>query len=352
MVKPIDVTFYVLPVLFNRLRPRMPADSDVPNGRRLQMWESLSNYFGYGQTPPADLNGRIELPTIADPLQGAVQGVAIDALDINPIVPVEQPPLQDQVDQAAKKALKNTKVASSYTMPGTILSGIKMIPKGAFSIIPFIFFLFYTSKEKHLHNVNVKFQATATPKKVRVELGQKDGDKLGITLRIEAGKPVEFIYEGHAEGDETRIPMSFFKPRSVFSTSEGSSYFPFLAPAKVFHWKRQEPHTECMIIVDDPGNPDLKDGPKIINIPLSQYEGFNVVMRDPNLHIDPSTGTHQHGEYQSVEGSEWTTLSSANVAITDPISMAKEHRTQTFPIPFTDGLGKPTHFELKVTQGF
>lgn len=315
-----------------RIRPPVPVAPAVPPP--LQEITILPD-------PPLT----VELPIPADAPQ-----LPIDT----PPLPGETSPVNKPVEEAAKKVFGDPPAPPETTsLVSHAISAAKSLPKGFFTIVPYFFYLLYTSTEKHLQNLVVNIEAPSLPKTYTVSLGKKGSDEVGISLQIEAGKPILVLNEGHPEGTESSFPSSFFKPRLILDSSEGVSHLPYLGPlARLANpWKPQEPHTECIIIVDDPGNPSLKDGEQIISVPLSKLEGFSIVHRDPTL--ASASGTKQADGVDSqldTGSSEWTTLSSATVTVHEPLSEAEEHLTQEYPIPFEDGFGKKTGFFLKVKQ--
>lgn len=216
---------------------------------------------------------------------------------------------------------------------GTVAGGVTKI-KGIWPLIPPFLYELINSEEKHLQNIKVEI--TATKKKIyQIEFGKMNGQGAAIALEVAAGKPIKLMHDkdaaNHMEGDINAV----FPTTSIFTRI----------------WKRQEPHTECIITVLDPGNPLLKDGQVTEIISLSEHEGFKIVHKDPTLiknPFEPDYGSYDYFEQE--ENSEYATLSTVTVKLSNPMSLEETKRTETFSLPFSDDPKKSNNYYLDITQ--
>lgn len=274
---------------------------------------------------------------------------------VQPPAPTPAPPspsIQDKLNDMAKKVIQDNK--SPNTIKPLSLFGISIasLPKALLSALPLLIYNYYNSVEKHLFNTYVKVSlADESPKQLTLALGMKGKTTLIKTIKIQPGKPAEFVQPTSGFWGVSQQPDSYFNPTSFLSSPENVPYFPVLE--KIINWhsyRRQEFRTQVNVIIDDPGAEDLRNGPKLQTYNFSKFESVNVIRLDPRFHSNKLQGDLAGGSFIDFRDSSWTTSWKKIIKLAKPFTNAIEHRRQTTLLPFEDGFGKDLGMHLTVTQ--
>lgn len=234
---------------------------------------------------------------VTEPLEQVVETVAEAA--------------QDVISQAPETLISGDLKAQIPTATQTTTSS-KLIP----GWLPAVAMFLYSSKEKHLRNVNVTIKANAQNKSYRISLKKNDTER-SINFKVLAGKPIHFQEELGADRRSDTLPSPIFQTQSEY----------YLGPLNNFIWRRNEFHTDCNITINDTANPILKDGPKVYLIPLSEREAIRVVHQDPRI----SKLATAADILPSLED-DWATKQALEVDISD-----KSSCDQDFPLSAQNG---------------
>lgn len=193
-----------------------------------------------------------------------------------------------------------------------------------------LFFLIalYKSKQENLQVVNVLIKTSNHPKIFKIGMGVKDDIEVSISFEVEKGHPIRFLHARDAEMTTTMSDPIFNPGISMPMKLAG--------PLKHFAPNRKEFHTTCNICIEDIGNPELKNGPKYAYVQISEREGFYILHFDPTANQDISDS--KDFATDSVD-TEWASLETISITVSDPISPREEHRTQLIPLSFTDTNG-------------
>lgn len=232
--------------------------------------------------------------------------------------------------------LDNSTVSQTSTAQffGT-LAGLVTKVKGIWPLIPPFLYEVINSEEKHLQNIKVEITAATKKKIYQIEFGKIDGEGVGIAIEVTAGEPIKFMHDKSAANSKENFIHPIFPTTSLFSRI----------------WKRQEPHTECIITVEDPGNLLLKDAQITHFIPLSEHEGFKIVHRDPTVIKNPFGPDYSAYDYfEKAENSEYVSLSSVSVKLADPMPLEETKKTEIFSLPFGNNSQKSNDYFLEITQ--
>lgn len=216
-----------------------------------------------------------------------------------------------------------------------MLTGIATKVKGLLPLIPPFLYELINSEEKLLQNIKVEITATSKKKVYEIEFGKLDGEGVAIALEVVAGQPIKLLHDRNAAQQIDHEINAVFPITSIFNRI----------------WKRQEPHTECIITVKDPGNYLLKDKQIMQFIPLSKHEGFKIVHQDPTVIRNPFGKDHTaYDYYEPAEDSEYASLSSVTVKLDKPMPLSENKRSELFPLPFSDDPKKARDYYLEITQ--
>lgn len=164
------------------------------------------------------------------------------------------------------------------------------------ALIPMIVSLL-KAKKRHLDNIIVKIQAEEKPKNYSIALGNSE-EELSFSFQVQSGKALCFPEKSGSGNAASELPPLFPAKQSLLTK--------FLGP---FAFNKNERHTECDIVVEDPGNPTLQNGPVVHPIVFSDTEVIRLVHRDPNVK-DPTIK-------ELGDPSEWTELNSYSVKASD-----------------------------------
>ncbi len=186
--------------------------------------------------------------------------------------------IADATHDVAKDILSDIPQASIAENLATGLpANVKTITQSSKKLIggwlPIIAWLLYHSKEMHLRNINLHINATKLITKYCFTL-IKGKNEHSLAFKVQAGRPVAFGDEAEIEGISSTLPPPLFQPESLWDT---------LGPLKHMAWRRQEHETLCNIIITDAGNPELRKGPVIQTIPLSEKETMRIIRQDPKF---------------------------------------------------------------------
>jgi hypothetical protein len=207
--------------------------------------------------------------------------------------------------------------------------------RGLLPLIPPFIYQVINSEERHLQNIKVDIVATSKKKIYQIEFGKMDGEGVSIALEVAAGKPIKLMHDRAAANRMDDYINAVFPVTSLFDRI----------------WKRQEPHTECIITVEDPGNHLLRDASITQFISLSEHEGFKIVHRDPTIIRNPFGPDYDaYDYYDEAENSGYTTLNSVSVKLTKPMPPEEKIRSEIFPLPFHDDPKKANDYYLEITQ--
>lgn len=220
----------------------------------------------------------------------------------------------------AKKSLIQQQTANAPAMSwaGT-LTLLKTSPK-FLALVPFFLAAIIFSNEEVLQNIKVEIGPQFEAKVFEIGFGSKSkGEELGIAFEVVAGQPIRFLLNKEVQKVTNSVS-------SIFSSPSWFSQTPLL---NLFKWRRQEPHTDCNIIVEDPGNPFLRDGPIIHHVPLSENESFNVIHRDPKSSRNRYQGYSEN--FIPAESSNYVDLKEVSLKIG-----AHHPRTKIYPLPFDE----------------
>ena len=251
-----------------------------------------------------------------------------------PVPPVGPPPVNPNILPVV------TPSNFIFQLPGMIAS-IAKNSKLILPLIPPLLHKLYSSEQKIPQHINVEI--TASGKQKIYEIGFGKTNELSVYLEVVAGKEIRSLYNIEAAKRIKTVTPSIFSSFSLLS------YIPLL---NRFEYKRQKIETNCNIIVNDPGNYLLKNGPilkyyRILNKrnQFSKEISFNIIHMDPLVRtVSSLTPSHSPSYLDD------TRIKSAYVKITEPITAAKEHRTQIFPLPFDADPMKANDCHLRVTQ--
>jgi hypothetical protein len=199
-----------------------------------------------------------------------------------------------------------------------LLPLIKKFGDMALPLIPPLLYSLYNSEKWILQNLDVNIRATPTPRTYTVGFGNKHGKEVSLDFEVVAGR---FYQNELVECKEGFAPV-------IFQSKSWVSYVPLL---RRFEWKREIYKTECNIIIDDPGNSSLQDGPISVYYPFSKNEGFNLIYRDPT-----SPKEMVYDEYCKPEDSKFTTFNEASMTV-EPLGEYEAEHTETEDLQFTDG---------------
>lgn len=274
--------------------------------------------------PLPNNSGTLFRPTAPPIGTQAVHQVSIETIKVqttataNKSVTVVQ--TANKVTNAADKALDKPMPKLILPLPSGSVSIMHKNFPGFVAFISFMFWLIVTSKEKILQNVDLEIMATQHPKAYRIGWGIKGGTEHTITIEVQKGKPVLFLHQKELDITTEKF-QTIFKPKKTVSNTLGP-----------FQWKRQEPHTQLYIIIHDPGNAALQNGPIAHHIKLGEFEAFNII------HLDPEKNKPEDIAYDvtPAESSDWTKLKKVHLQMADPLSDKPEHSCQNYTLPFDD----------------
>lgn len=270
-----------------------------------------TSFFGFNPRPPS-----VQQKLEEDAKKKMEQMLKPPAVEIpkEDIQPANAPPDEKTV-KIAKRSLKQTN-NSAAAIPSMQLSVTltKNLVKGFFAFVPLFLYMLYTSKEKSLQNINLSIKAPTTPTIYRIAIGN-DETELSVSFELAAGQPLRFLKETTRRASSS-LPYPLFQPRSTLSSSLGP-----------LRWRRQEPDTECNVVIEDPL---LKESPVKHSVILSDRERMNIIRINPEQHPQQPPAERT----VPVEASEWTTINAASIKVPPPLSPLEKHQTQKIPLPF------------------
>jgi hypothetical protein len=276
--------------------------------------------------------------SVINPVTETVTEIALTHPD-SPFIPIMDVPGFDVHD--------TPKLSPSYLF-GTAASVASKLARGIFPLIPPFLYELINGEEKHLQNIKVEITATSKKKIYQIGFGKTVGTGVGIALEVVAGRPIKLLHDREAAKNMDSSIDAVFPTTSVLDRILPNYAGPNTLSVK---WKHLEPHTECIIIVEDPDNYLLKDGQMVQYIPLSEHEGFKIVHRDPTLIKNPFGRDHSYYDYfVQAEASDYTSLSSVSVKLKEPMAKNETSRTETFSLPFDDDPKKANDYYLEITQ--
>lgn len=313
--------------VFNDIINQKEVDIPAPKSRKI-----IIKFKKTYQTSTIVSTQPTNLPTI--------HARAVETLRLSPVSQVQNPVTAtvtppaiepagptnttESVDSVSKKALKEAEGSAPPPLPAYV-TVLKDLYKGALAALPLLLLALYSSKEELLQNVNVNIQASVTPKVYQIGLGTENDTEFSLAFEVESGKPIRFLHNRDAEMS-TATPEPIFLPKNNLAVS-------LLGPLKHLIWKREEPYTNCNIVIEDKGNPALKEAPLTTYIKASEREGFYLV------HVDPKVTSNIASASDFVikaDGSQWASFKALNVTVSDPLTPNEEHRRQVIPLPFTE----------------
>lgn len=225
---------------------------------------------------PRDIIHSVQ-PVIANTIPSEASPTAlVPYKDTTPIAQVVAMPPERKVEELLTETKKNKFVA----------------------LLPLIAWVFHKSKQKHLENLSLEINATYQKETYRIGLGNQES-MCDICFEVEKGIPLRFFNQ-NSPSISTK-PEPLFQPKGPINRILNS-----------LGLNRHERHLECSIVINDPDNYLLRNGPEIQTIVISDKETIRIIHQDP--HVSAPANILKQGNV-----GEWASLTACSLKINDVI---------------------------------